>query len=100
VGNEGKLGLNTRELQAFVGGREVFVSHMVMVAAGGCHAAGVTADWTLLTWGGGAEGQLGHGDAKDRLRPELIGGKLHGGWPVIMVACGAQHTLVLTVGGL
>jgi len=52
VGDEGKLGLNTREhqvLPAFVGGREEFGARMVMVAAGGCHAAGVTAEWTLLT---------------------------------------------------
>ena len=60
----------------------------------------MTADGTLLTRGRGAEGQLGHGDAQYRLRPEWIGRELLGGWPVIMVACGAQHTLVLTVGGL
>jgi len=53
-----------------------------------------------LTWGRGAEGQLGHGDVQDRLRPERIGRELLGGWTVIMVACGVQHTLVLTVGGL
>jgi len=31
---------------------------------------------------------------------ERIVRELLGGWPVMMVACGGQHTLVLTVGGL
>jgi len=67
VGNKGQLGLNAREhqlLPMFVAGREVFGARMVMVAAGGLHSAGVTADGMLLTWGRGAEGQLGYGDVQ------------------------------------
>jgi len=103
VGDEGQLGLNAREhqlLPAFVAGREVFGARMVMVAAGGLHSAGVTADGTFLTWGRGAEGQLGYGDVQERLRPEQIGRELPGGWSVLMLACGSWHTLVLTMGGL
>ena len=99
----GQLGLNTGKDQLLperVAGREVFGAHMVMVAAGTSHSAGVTADGTLLTWGRGRQGQLGHGDLEDRLRPERISRELFGGRPVLMVACGMEHTMVLTVGGL
>jgi len=99
----GQLGLNTGKDQMLperVAGREVFGARMVMVAAGVCHSAGVTADGTLLTWGRGTDGQLGHGDLEDRLRPERIGRELFGGRPVLMLACGMEHTMVLTVGGL
>jgi len=99
----GQLGLNIDDNQLLperVAGRKVFSARMVMVAAGTFHSAGVTADGTLLTWGNGAEGQLGHGDLKDRLRPERISRELLGGQLAVMVACGVGHTMVLTVGGL
>ena len=98
-----QTGMNTREdhlLPERVAGREVFGARMFMVAAGAFHSAGVTGDVTLLTWGNGAEGQLGHGDLKDRLRPERISRELLGGQLAVMVACGVGHTMVLTVGGL
>ena len=64
------------------------------------HSVGVKVHGALLIWGRGAQGQLGHGDVQDGLSQERIGRELLGGWQVMMVACGAQHTLVLTVGGL
>jgi len=81
-----------------VAGREVFVARIVMVAAGALNSAGVTASGMLFTYGSGAEGQLGHGDLGERLRPERIGRELFGGQPVVMVACGMGHTMMLTVG--
>jgi len=51
-GGEGQLGMKIREnhlLPAFVGDRDVFGVRMVMVAAGGVHPEGVTADGALLT---------------------------------------------------
>jgi len=63
-----------------------------MVTAGVFHLAGVMADGTLLTWGRGAEGQLGHGNVQDMLRRERIGRELLGGWPVMMVSCGLGDT--------
>mmetsp|Transcript_53271 Transcript_53271/g.86260 ORF Transcript_53271/g.86260 Transcript_53271/m.86260 type:complete len:174 (-) Transcript_53271:119-640(-) len=99
----GQLGLNTGKDQLLperVAGREVFGARMVMVAAGALNSAGVTASGMLFTYGSGAEGQLGHGDLEDRMRPERIGRELFGGRPVLMVACGMEHTMVLTVGGL
>jgi len=102
-GGAGQLGLNTLEDQLLpkrVAGHEVFGARMVMVSAGDEHSAGVTADGTLLTWGRGSDGQLGHGDREDRLMPEGISRELFGGQPVLMVSCGLGHTMVLAVGGL
>jgi len=102
-GRAGQLGLNAREhqlLPARAAGREVLSARMVMVAVGCEHSAGVTAEGTLLTWGSGAGGQLGHGDLENRLTPTPLGKELFGGRPAVMVACGSYHTLVLTAGGL
>jgi len=86
---------------------------VVMLAAGGHHSAAVTDDGVLWTWGEGAQGQLGHGDLEARRKPTaVVTGKRGGmsswirlgadtfkGSPVIMVACGSHHTLIVTSAG-
>lgn len=112
-GEKGQLGLETREhdqrparahgqMPALVGNTfEVFEGvAVVMVAAGKKHAACVTSEGTLWTWGAGEYGKLGHGDEEKRLRPERLGNERFGGSPVMMVACGDDHSLVLTADGL
>ena len=44
-----------------------------MVAAGAFHRAAVTGEGTIWTCGVGDQGQLGHGDEQDRLRPMGLG---------------------------
>ena len=44
----------------------------------------------LCTWGRGEDGQLGHGDAEDRLVPTVITGFEAPG--ITSVICGADHT--------
>jgi hypothetical protein len=67
------LGLNSREHQrrhARVGGAEEHGNALVdMVAAGAFHRAALTVDGAIWTCGSGDQGQLGHGDEQDRLRP-------------------------------
>jgi alpha-tubulin suppressor-like RCC1 family protein len=102
-GQYGQLGLNSREhqrLPARVGGEEVHGgSPVLMVAACGLHRAALTVDGAIWTCGHGSYGQLGHGDAQDRLLPTRLGPEAFGGLPVVLVACGWVHTMALTGGG-
>ena len=101
-GNFGQLGLNSREhrLQpARVGGTELpGGAPVVLVAAGGSHWAAVLEDGAVLTCGL-SSGQLGHGNAQDRLQPARLGLPVFGGARVVLVACGGRHTLAVTGGG-
>jgi len=104
VGSSGQLGLGTDEnelLPAWVGGAdEVFDGEaVVMVVAGDAHAAGVTRDGALWSWGDGQWGQLGQGDEEPRQQPQRLCREMYGGLPAVMVACGFLHTLLLTAGG-
>jgi len=99
-GRAGQLGLNTSENQLLPARVNTTYRCMVMVAAGCHHAVGVTSEGTLLSWGAGSGGQLGHGDLETRSRLTLLGKELFGGRKAVMVACGSFHTLVLTAGGL
>tara|TARA_Y100000389_G_scaffold64397_1_gene60455 strand:+ start:3783 stop:5207 length:1425 start_codon:yes stop_codon:yes gene_type:complete len=75
---------------------------VVFVAAGVAHTAAVTEGGWLYTWGCGCFGRLGHGDTRNRLVPTLVGAQVFGaleGGPVVMVACGDGHTLVVTQDG-
>jgi hypothetical protein len=56
---------------------------------GGCHhSAASTSEGELLTWGGGEDGQLGHGEADDQTMPMELGREVFGGLAVTMVSCG------------
>ena len=56
-------------------------------------------DGAVLTCGGNGFGQLGHGNAQDRLQPARLGLPVFGGARVVLVACGEYHTLAVTGGG-
>jgi len=45
---------------------------VVNIAAGGCSSAALTAQGQVFTWGGGLQGQLGHGDYEDKNAPQLV----------------------------
>jgi len=73
---------------------------VVMVAAGHHHTACVTARGALWTFGRGKTGELGRGVKFSTGQPQQVGAMEVGGGGgmgrVIMVACGFEHTLVLT----
>jgi len=48
----------------------------------------LTEDGAIRTCGAGSYGQLGHGDAEERLLPTRLGQEEFGGLPVVFVACG------------
>ena len=71
----------------------------VQAAAGRAHTAVVTVDGRLYTWGRGFYGQLGQGTSANMLVPTLVPAAGLEGSPVLMVACGSFHTLVVTRAG-
>jgi len=81
------------------GGHEV-----VMVAVAGFMCACVTKDGSLWTWGENTIGVLGQPMAAPvtehlQSRPRRLCMSLHGDSPVLMVACGENFVLVLTISG-
>lgn len=77
-----------------------FGARLLTAAAGPRHTLVVAADGALWTWGGGNEGQLGHGDMpKWRLVPTRLGPEAFGGMPVVCASAGDDHTIALTAEG-
>jgi hypothetical protein len=102
-GEHGRLGFGDEAPQhrpARLGGAAFGTSRVVMLSAGSLHSAAVTHDGALFTWGHGRHGKLGHGDRQGRLLPTLIAQSIFGGRSVVMTACGAAHTLILTEDGM
>ena len=104
LGEDGQLGHNNEEVQLapqqVEPGRFGHGGRVVFVAAMRCQTVAVTPEGRLYTWGLGEHGQLGHGDNFNRLVPTQVGGfGVSEGDGVIMAACGALHTLVVTEDG-
>jgi len=102
-GEYGQLGHNNVEhrlVPTLLAGEALGGAAAVLVAAGGAHTVAVTLEGELWIWGCGEEGQLGLGDEADRLAPMLLGAQAaFGGSPVLTVACGGRHSLVVTKDG-
>jgi len=52
----------------------------------------------VFSWGGNDEGQLGHGDLKDRNEPELI--KYFKNKEMVQIGCGYYYSLILSKTGI
>ncbi|XP_078434073.1 regulator of chromosome condensation (RCC1) family protein isoform X2 [Wolffia australiana] len=74
-------------------GREV-----LLISAGASHSVALLSGKIICSWGRGEDGQLGHGDAADRLLPTVIGALI--GQDVVSVTCGADHTTSYSESGL
>jgi len=79
-------------------------SRVVSVALGAQHSAAVTDDGALWTWGWGGSfwsgaGGLGQGTRDSREEPTLVPTFQETGEVIRQVACGSQHTIVLTTEG-
>lgn len=51
----------------------------------------VSAGNVVCSWGRGEDGQLGHGDAEDRLAPTQLSAL--DGQEIVSLTCGADHTV-------
>ena len=67
---------------------------VVAIAAGDSHSMVLTDEGAVLSFGLGEDGQLGHGDEKDRLKPTTI--EALRGVRVVAAAAGGFHSMVLT----
>lgn len=75
-------------------------SGIVFISAGDYHMAALTREGDLFTWGLNRFGQLGHGDANDKLFPVLV--RPSSSFParkLTTTACGSLHTLVVSASG-
>ena len=70
---------------------------VVGVSAGGMHSLAITADGAVWCWGGGGNGQLGHGDWQRQLLPKKI--EAFAGQRVVAVSAGSDHSLATTADG-
>jgi hypothetical protein len=62
------------------------------VSCGFTHTVALTEDGRVFTWGNGATGALGHGDAENHPVPKEVEGlKDH---TIVKVDCGSEHTVV------
>ncbi|KAK9788155.1 hypothetical protein WJX73_000527 [Symbiochloris irregularis] len=75
-------------------GEDASTCTVVGLACGSSHSVAVLANGTVLSWGRGEDGQLGHGDAEERVWPTAIFG-LQGG-EVTAVFCGAEYSAAVS----
>ncbi|KAK1419253.1 hypothetical protein QVD17_28417 [Tagetes erecta] len=64
--------------------------HVVLISAGASHSVALLSGNIVCSWGRGEDGQLGHGDAEDRLSPTQLSAL--DGEEIVSLTCGADHT--------
>ena len=98
-GFDGRLGHGDRETQ-----REPKVIEalrgvrVVAIAASTCYSMVLTDNGTVLSFGDGSSGKLGHGDRANQLEPKVIDALR--GVRVVAIAAGGYHSMVLTDEGV
>ena len=98
-GGWGQLGQTTGEdsLSPVLLERKLFGdARIAMVACGGGHTCAISEGGYLFSWGSGLWGQLANRARTDRLAPGLVDPALMDNDPCLFVACGANHTAVIT----
>ncbi|XP_047330101.1 ultraviolet-B receptor UVR8 [Impatiens glandulifera] len=70
------------------------IRRVVFLSAGASHSVALLSGNIVCSWGRGEDGQLGHGDAEDRLLPTQLSAL--DGHEIISIICGADHTIALS----
>ncbi|KAK7840960.1 ultraviolet-b receptor uvr8 [Quercus suber] len=66
------------------------VRQVLLISAGASHSVALLSGNIVCSWGRGEDGQLGHGDAQDRLLPTQLSSL--DDHEIVSVTCGADHT--------
>ncbi|CAI9753039.1 unnamed protein product [Fraxinus pennsylvanica] len=66
------------------------IRRVLLISAGASHSVALLFGNVICSWGRGEDGQLGHGDAEDRLSPTSLSAL--DGQEIVSVTCGADHT--------
>uniref|UniRef100_A0A803PIG1 RCC1-like domain-containing protein n=1 Tax=Cannabis sativa TaxID=3483 RepID=A0A803PIG1_CANSA len=66
------------------------IRRVLLISAGASHSVALLSGDVVCSWGRGEDGQLGHGDAEDRLTPTQLSAL--DGLEISSVTCGADHT--------
>ena len=74
-----------------------YTHEILHIACGVNYSAAVTSNFDVFTWGSGVFGNLGHGDTKDRSKPELVRRLI--GASIVTLAAGSKHMLALSHSG-
>ncbi|KAH7671086.1 Regulator of chromosome condensation 1/beta-lactamase-inhibitor protein II [Dioscorea alata] len=72
------------------GESEASSPHVVLISAGASHSVALLSGHIVCSWGRGEDGQLGHGNAEDRLIPTLLSALDNA--RIVSIVCGADHT--------
>ncbi|KAJ4951449.1 hypothetical protein NE237_028281 [Protea cynaroides] len=67
---------------------------VILISAGASHSVALLTGNVVCSWGRGEDGQLGHGDAEDRLSPTQMSAL--DGLEIVSVTCGADHTIAFS----
>jgi alpha-tubulin suppressor-like RCC1 family protein len=64
---------------------------LLLISAGASHSVALLSGNIVCSWGRGEDGQLGHGDAEDRLLPTQLSAL--DDHEIVSITCGADHTI-------
>ncbi|XP_047338143.1 ultraviolet-B receptor UVR8-like [Impatiens glandulifera] len=70
------------------------IRQVLFISAGASHSVALLSGNVVCSWGRGEDGQLGLGDAEDRLVPAQLGAL--DDHDIVSVICGADHTIALS----
>ncbi|XXQ32174.1 HECT domain-containing protein [Plasmodiophora brassicae] len=97
-GENGRLGIGSTVKKGAPVSVSAFSStNLRQVATFANHALAVDMNDRALSWGKGDNGRLGHGSASHQSLPKEI--EKVAGIPILSIACGLSHSLLLTYGG-
>jgi alpha-tubulin suppressor-like RCC1 family protein len=93
----GQLGLGNRDNKEKPRVHSIVPEGVLQISAGAQHVVCLSMSGDVYTWGGNRKGQLGDGQLTSCFTPTIVPQLRHR--PVVSVACGESHSMVMTVGG-
>jgi alpha-tubulin suppressor-like RCC1 family protein len=93
----GQLGLGNRDNKEKPRLSNIIADGVLQISAGSQHVVCLSHSGDVYTWGGNRKGQLGDGQLTSCFTPKVVPQLKHR--PVVAIACGEGHSMVMTIGG-